>query len=261
MGFFTGPFRAVASGFNILSGPGTALRNTPNLHIGSAVGAVGGAAYGAGTSDEPGTGAVVGAASGYAAGATAPVALGLGVGAAGYGAVGAARGIGGNVDNIGQGMRTLGRGIANTAKGAAFGTQVGRGGPLGNFASRALNPVGRWTDTGGKMLGGMVRHNPSRSMSMLKGGKIDTIGGLIRRPSPFSLTKAGGIALGGAAIIGGIQGAWENFEHSRMGEMDREVTRATPRLPMGEGQQRQGAPNHAGATGDLVFAMNANRRG
>lgn len=108
-------------------------------------------------------------------------------------------------------------------------------------------------------MGNLVRHDPSRSMHISpRSGQITTMGGMIRKSSPFRTTGAGKAVFMGGAAIGGVMGAWDEFATSRMGMPDREITRATPRMPL---EQGLGHHDHAGASGDLVFAMNANRRG
>ena len=57
----------------------------------------------------------------------------------------------------------------------------------------------------------------------------------------------------GSAFIKGTQEAFQDFNRNRMGTSDGQITRATPRTPS--------YADNAGATGDLVFAMNRNRRG
>lgn len=66
-------------------------------------------------------------------------------------------------------------------------------------------------------------------------------------------TKFGAGLIVGASVIGGMRGALSELSTRRMGQMDTRTHRATPQIPAYE--------QNAGATGDLVFAMNANRRG
>ena len=66
-------------------------------------------------------------------------------------------------------------------------------------------------------------------------------------------TKLGAGLIVGASVIGGMRGAFDELNTKRMGQMDTRVQRATPQIPAYD--------QNAGATGDLVFAMNANRRG
>lgn len=77
-----------------------------------------------------------------------------------------------------------------------------------------------------------------------------------KRPSNILGTKMnmlGKTAVVGSALIGGTAEAFDQFNTNRMGQRDGMITRATPRTPS--------YANNAGATGDLVFAMNRNRRG
>ena len=56
----------------------------------------------------------------------------------------------------------------------------------------------------------------------------------------------------GASLFNGIRNSWNTIEQANMGANMGVVTN-TPQVPA--------YANNAGATGDLVFAMNANRRG
>lgn len=67
------------------------------------------------------------------------------------------------------------------------------------------------------------------------------------------LSGLGATAVVGSALIGGAREAFNEFNTSHMGQRDGMITRATPRTPS--------YMDNAGATGDLVFAMNRNRRG
>lgn len=74
-------------------------------------------------------------------------------------------------------------------------------------------------------------------------------------------TSALGKALiGGSALIEGSVKAKDAFYRSRMGVNDGMVRSATPVIPQNLRQQG-GQPDNAGATGDLVFALNNLRRG
>lgn len=67
------------------------------------------------------------------------------------------------------------------------------------------------------------------------------------------LNLAGKGVVVGSALMSGAMEAFNDFNSNRMGQRDGQITRATPRTPS--------YANNAGATGDLVFAMNRNRRG
>lgn len=67
------------------------------------------------------------------------------------------------------------------------------------------------------------------------------------------LNAAGKGLVVGSALFAGAKEAFNDFNSNRMGQRDGMITRATPRTPS--------YANNAGATGDLVFAMNKNRRG
>lgn len=59
--------------------------------------------------------------------------------------------------------------------------------------------------------------------------------------------------IAGAGLVSGTKEAFDSFNRNRMGQMDRNIYRAAPQTPS--------YANNGGATGDLVFAMNANRKG
>jgi hypothetical protein len=63
----------------------------------------------------------------------------------------------------------------------------------------------------------------------------------------------GATVLAAATVIEGATGAFKEINRIHMGTSDGQVTRATPRIPAYQ--------MNAGATGDLVFALNRNKRG
>ena len=85
----------------------------------------------------------------------------------------------------------------------------------------------------------------SKLVKPVEDGKFNLLG--------HKASALGVAAYAGASVVNGVRGAWDDFNRNRMGTHDGQVRRATPRTPS--------YSNNAGATGDLVFAMNANRRG
>jgi hypothetical protein len=78
---------------------------------------------------------------------------------------------------------------------------------------------------------------------LIKGGVHGAAGSIIN----------GKTVLWGASAIAGAAGAFNEMNKAHMGQMDGQITRPTPRVPAYD--------LNAGASGDLVFALNANRRG
>ena len=81
----------------------------------------------------------------------------------------------------------------------------------------------------GKMVDNVVQHVPGKGIKM---------------------TKLGWGMLGAGLAAGAFYDTVDTFEKSRQGQMVGPVERAAPRLP-----------DNAGATGDLVFALNNLRNG
>lgn len=96
---------------------------------------------------------------------------------------------------------------------------------------------------GTQILGGMINKSVKPTMKGEKKGLIDT-----------KLSGAGKMLLAGAAVIEGVRGASSAFINSRMGEVTGEVVTATPKQPSFEKM-------NAGASGDLVFALDRLKRG
>ena len=69
----------------------------------------------------------------------------------------------------------------------------------------------------------------------------------------IKLNGRGKIVAAGAALVGGSAQGVRSYNQKSMGARDGQITGHTPTLPA--------YANNAGATGDLVFALNANRRG
>jgi hypothetical protein len=213
--------------------------------LGAAVGAAVGSQVG---SDDPLDGAKAGAVVGGAAGLVAPFALGLSM-KAGYEVGKAGLEVGANVvERAPAAMAGLAGVGAQVINGTAFGT-----GRLGN----AINPVRRWAgaaDKLGNSLFTVAEKKATQSTGLLaEAEKLTHV-----RPTPL-----GAVVLGGTAAIAGATSAFHEVQRSHMGQMDGQVTRATPKMqPTFDNGGSGGAyANNAGATGDLVFALNANRRG
>lgn len=81
----------------------------------------------------------------------------------------------------------------------------------------------------------------------------DSAGKVIKETSDrYRLSRSGKFVFGAGMALYGVNDSMGTLEDSRMGMADDgPITTATPRFPVDNG----------GATGDLVFAMNRNRRG
>lgn len=206
---------------------GGALTFGGGLTAGTAIGALAGSSANEGSSAE---GAVIGAVIG---GASLPL---LGFAAAmNYRAVS-------NIDRIGDvAMR-------GASKIGAASIQVGTGlwNSL-NETSRFKNPVGNLTNKSKQAFESLIDFEPTRRNWNPSSRQI------IRSANRLKLSGWGKMAVGMTAASSGMYGAVNAAEISRSGTMNEQIITATPRIPS--------YLNNGGADGDLVFALNANRRG
>lgn len=233
---------AFNTGFNAGVGRNLSLKGIGTMAslgvAGAAIGASA-AALGSDGTVNPVTGAAVGGAVGAAALPTAGLAMGA-VGSVGVGIAKAAPGIG---VAVGKGA------MVASPFAAAVATKVGA-----DAASAVWGVGSKLIDWNGE-------------------GKGSGMFGKIKVSTPFSGAKAGwqngkgigkaggaikGFAVNGATILGataaveGTKKAWNTVKQAHMGQMTG-VTTLTPQVPS--------YADNAGATGDLVFALNANRHG
>jgi hypothetical protein len=171
------------------------------------------------------TGAVVGAAVGTAALPMAGAVASLGYHVAN------------NLDKIGSAGFSLGRGMLGLGSGSI---------EMLNSTSPWKNPIGQIANMTQKAAGKLVKYEPETRVWNATQSAMENKGGL-------KLTGWGKAAVGVTAVAAGAWKAKEAFETSRMGQVDPYITIATPRIPSYQ--------EDAGASGDLVFALNANRRG
>lgn len=205
------------------------------LGVGSAVGdAAGVVAKGVGKVGV----AVGGAAAGLAIG-TAKVAgqIGLGVGKAALTGVGPVPGI----------PRMLGSAAIQTGKFMLTGYKI----PHTNL--KIESPIKATAKLAGKIGKNMVTYEPGHMEYNRYLGKLEKKG-----PS-LHLSKFGAGVLGGLAAFQGIRGGMNAYMGSRMGTVDTKTTSLTPDYAPQEYKIQH--PDFAGATGDLVFALDANRHG
>jgi hypothetical protein len=222
--------------------------------LGLAGAATGAVAYG-GTNRDIGEGALIGGAMGAVA---LPAAVGVGKAAASIAGV------------AGSAYLNAGASAVRAAPGALLGTAafatkmingVGTsGGLLDVFAGRGIagsmstvaSPIRRHVNAVGGFGSKLVNWNTD-SGGTLRSTKRQTLLGKATDTQGVKLTGLGKATLWGGAIGAGVTSAFQEFNESRMGSSDGQVSRATPRTPSYD--------LNAGATGDLVFALNANRRG
>lgn len=196
----------------------------------------------------PVIGGVIGAASGAAWGGNTPgmnisesAQAGMVAGAA-IGAVGTVAAM--NPLKTGKMLGKVGLGVAEGVGGLAIGATEAVGGAAIGTAKAATSvgvPVatyaaGKYSSIGAGVLNKTIK--PTRNPNNVLGHK---------------LTGFGAGLVFGSAVVSGATEAFNDFNRNRMGQSDGQITRATPRTPS--------YANNAGATGDLVFAMNKNRRG
>ena len=156
-----------------------------------------------------------------------------------------ASGIGSAFHAVGD--KTFKVGQAGYAKAASESTRKAAQEGLANMASRVGEAAGTGVMTGASMLTGMgdilargFDYNPQKYTNSLFG---------------IEMTKGAYRAALGVGLVAGSIGAYNDYEVSQMGMPSGEVASPTPAISY----TRFG--EEMGATGDLVFAMNRNRRG
>jgi hypothetical protein len=142
-----------------------------------------------------------------------------------------------------------------------------------HMIGEAQNAIGRFTDTAGVRLSGPLtgwKNMPGRVAAAAKNiNNVDEDASAFVRGAqrvenvlkvgseatlkPLAKTLINGRSVVvGAAAISGLTAGWQEYNKAHMGQIDPYMTKPTARTPY---------LDNAGATGDLVFAMNANRRG
>lgn len=248
LGFITGPIKDIGKAFNygfdlphnIKTEGVKGLVSGFHPHIGGAVigGAIGGYAGMKFEEVDP----LVSAAGGAAIGSAVLPAVGL----LGVGAYSAGAGLVNNSDKILRGVGEAGKWVGRAALRGITGPGFNESTKLGYWGNKILNPVARHVTAIDGMAKHFVKHTPRREVFDPKKNRMVTKGG-------FRLGWLGWTTLGLGAAIGGTKQTAQAIDNARIGQRDPYITRATPRLPS--------YANNAGATGDLVFALNANRRG
>lgn len=199
-------------------------------------GGIAGAASGAVLSNFLEGGNIVrGAATGAVVGGAALVAAPFAIGAAARGTIGVLK----NSDKI---LAGLGTGYANAAK--TLGSVV-RGGATAAMGAMTkggvagvLNPVSRHIGAFTGIAGALVKRKD--------GANAD---GII---SDYSLSWLGKGVVAGGVIIKGAKDALNTYMNDKRGQIDPYISSTTPQIRL---------MDDAGASGDLVFALNNNRKG
>lgn len=135
-------------------------------------------------------------------------------------------------------------GLASASTGAAVGVGMATAGTALGVAG--LGAVMTGVKAAGQLGKSMVKV-PDKSISV----GLNNIG-------EFKLNGTAGVILTGAMAYKGIAEGVKTFEKSRMGVNDGMLRTATPIIPLQQNKTPSYA-NNAGATGDLVFSMFANR--
>ena len=133
----------------------------------------------------------------------------------------------------------------------------------GHELGKVGRKVGKIGSEGGKILSDTIRTDAKK---MTK-APVNAVSGLLREDKTGSLLgykmKKRGIALiAGAGVASSIGKETKSYyENDLRGRRDGHITPYSPSISTGVGQGYGNFGKQAGATGDLVFALNKNRRG
>lgn len=242
--------KSFAAGFNFVDDIGTFKNPLSALSIGSAGTALtmagAGAVVGAGigvtrNTEDPGKTAAVGAGIGAATGALAIPAAGAAVGAVyGTGRMAVKAATSGVARKAGAGILSGIGGIGSAIYSGATGSILPGQGIGSRVVSSMANPVGRYA--------GAAKNTLSKFATFTEKNHL-----MPNAKSGFKLTGLGATVIAGGAIVGAVKRGVDTSNTIRQGQRDGMVHTATPRTPS--------YANNAGATGDLAFALHANRRG
>ena len=209
-----------------------------------------------GVPEKLGMGSMAGDAAGLVAKGVGKAGMAIGTGAAGL-AIGTTRIVGtaalgaGKLALMGTNLPVVGRvpGVPEMAGWAAWSAGkflVFGGGPVKSPLRGAVKLVGK----------------AAKSMVTYEKGHMEYnryLGKLEKKGPSLHLSKIGVGALGGLAAVQGIRGGFNAYMGSRMGTVDTKTTSLTPDYSPQEYKIQH--PDFAGATGDLAFALHANRHG
>ena len=216
--------------------PGLSVGGTLTAGYGAAGGAMAGAASGAVLSNFlEGGNMVKGAIAGAAVGGAALVSAPFVAGAAAKGVVNVLQNSDKIFAGIGSATETVASAIGRGVKGAASATM--KAATVGG-ASGVLNPVSRGLSGLTGFASSLIKHTP--------GSNAD---GII---SDFSLSGLGKAVVFGGAMIKGVKDAAKTYMNDKRGQVDPYISSVSPQIRL---------MDDSGASGDLVFALNNNRRG
>lgn len=160
-------------------------------------------------------------------------AVGKGIGHAAYAGL---EGIGGLTYAAGKRAAKAAPGMAEALGGASFsGAET-----VGQAALNGVKTTGTMALGAGSYMGKLIDINPEKYTNSIFGAR---------------LTGTGKAIVMGAGLVGGTVGAYRDYETTQMGIPSGEIASPTPRMNYTHFGEEMGA------TGDLVFAMNRNRRG
>lgn len=134
-------------------------------------------------------------------------------------------------------------------------------------AGHELGKVGRKAGKIGSQGGKILTDTIVSDTKQFTKATVNAVSGLLREDKAGSLLgykmKKRGIALiAGAGVASSISKETKSYyENDLRGRKDGYVTPYSPSIPTGVGQGYGNFGKQAGATGDLVFALNKNRRG
>ena len=144
---------------------------------------------------------------------------------------------------IGSAAYWLGKKTAQAAPGAAAATAKGSivgAGAVGEAALTGIKTGVNMAAGLGDIAGSFIDYNPAKYKNSIFGAE---------------LTGTGKALVAGTGLLAGTVGAYRDYETTQMGTPSGEIASPTPHVSYTHfGEQM-------GATGDLVFAMNRNRRG
>lgn len=124
-----------------------------------------------------------------------------------------------------------------------------------NSSNPLYNPIGVAAKTAYNIGKSMVKYTPGERVYNTSRKAI------VKKAPTMRLTRFGGGVVLGGSVLSGIASAASAYEQAAMGAVDTTPTSATPEYKPEEYTRHISPPDFGGATGDLVFALNANRRG
>ena len=238
-GMFSSIGKAVNTGLSVGLGRGFKIGGFGTMAATAGIGAAAG--IGLSAMSDGSTDPAVAGATGAAIGAAALPAAGFAAGAFGSAAVGVAKMTPGMAMGVGQAASAASPFIA--AAGVQAATKVGSS--IWNVGKRMID----WDD-------GADAFNKVKFTGPISGAKAGwkNSKGIHKKiaNSASGVIMNGKVMMGGVALAEGMKKAFNTVQTAKMGQMVGTDT-MTPRVPS--------YSDNAGATGDLVFALNANRRG